>query len=324
MKQHIISLRILATFFVIILHTSAVLLASFEKNGMEYWWYGNVFDSLSRWCVPIFFMISGALLLNKVDDFQTFYKKRLQKVFIPFIIWSMIYLVYQLIADDRAITSLIKQAFMSPYYHLWFLYAILGLYVVTPFLQRWLQVTSQKMLFWFLLFWFFNVAFLPLFTKFTHIPVRFSIPMAIGNVGFFLLGYYLEKYKPRIPIWIFPMAGLITIVGTYVLTRQNNGIFDGFFYEYSSFNVILMAMSLYAFMQKCTLRIPFASFLDRYSFGVYLIHALILSELQKRTSIDASFIHPMVGIVVTFAIVLFSSYILIWVLSKIPYVKRII
>lgn len=85
--------RILAIFAVIVVHVGAKVVGE-NTIGSEYWWYGNIFESLARWCVPVFVMISGALLLdpNKKEDLLTFYRKRLHRIFIPFLFWSVIYL----------------------------------------------------------------------------------------------------------------------------------------------------------------------------------------------------------------------------------------
>jgi surface polysaccharide O-acyltransferase-like enzyme len=76
--------RIAAVFTVVFLHVSASIVfgASF---GSESWWIGNVYDSLSRWCVPVLVMISGALLLDesKQEDATAFYQKRLSRIFWP-------------------------------------------------------------------------------------------------------------------------------------------------------------------------------------------------------------------------------------------------
>ncbi|GKU76384.1 acyltransferase [Paenibacillus sp. L3-i20] len=324
MKQHLTTLRIAATFAVVMLHISAGLLFSFEKNGLEYWWYGNIVDSFTRWSVPIFFMISGALLLNKVEEAGYFYRKRLKKIAIPFLFWSLFYLILQYIVHNMSLSTLMKKAVDAPYYHLWFLFAILGLYLVTPLLQRWMQVTPKGMLFLFIVFWIFNSAIIPLFTRFTDLDIRFRVPLAIEYIGYFVMGHYLEKYKPKLTAWLFPIGLVITIFGTYYLTAMNDGMFDRFFYGYFTLNVLLMSVGIFVFFQKHPIKIPFQAFLDKYSFGVFLVHALILTLLNQKLHINATFVHPVVGIVVTMSITLPISYLIIWAISKVPYLKRII
>ena len=324
MKQHIISLRILATLAVIALHVSAPLLRSFESNGIEAWWYGNVIDGLTRWCVPVFFMISGALLLTKEESMSSFYKKRFQKIMIPFAFWVVFYVLYERFVENIALRVLILKIFEKPYFHLWFLYALVGIYLVTPFLQRWLKVTSKHMVLCLLLFWSINEAIFPMVNKITGIKIGFEIPVMASYLGFFIWGYYLETYKPRIhPIFI-AVAGGITVMGTYALTKQNGGVFDGYFYGYATLNVLMMAIALYVLMQRRPLWIPFQSFLDRHSFGVYLIHAFVLLGIDRWLNIQALWIHPLLGIPITVVCILTISYTIVWIISKIPIIKQIV
>lgn len=83
--------RIIATFAVVFLHVAGFFL----NAGMDsqYWWFGNIFSSFSKWCIPVFVMISGALLLSpdKTESMETFYRKRVSKIFIPILFWSMLY-----------------------------------------------------------------------------------------------------------------------------------------------------------------------------------------------------------------------------------------
>ncbi|WP_235502048.1 acyltransferase family protein, partial [Janthinobacterium sp. Ant5-2-1] len=72
-------LRIVACFMVILLHVSA---ENFHAFG-EKWWAANFYDSLTRACVPIFFMISGANLLSKDETLGTFFRKRFLKIIPP-------------------------------------------------------------------------------------------------------------------------------------------------------------------------------------------------------------------------------------------------
>ncbi|GAB7265469.1 hypothetical protein DZS_24340 [Dickeya ananatis] len=75
--------RIVSTFAVIVLHISAYTVSLAELGSLS-WWAGNIYDSLTRWCVPVFVMISGALLLSpdKNESLSFFYKKRMSRIFL--------------------------------------------------------------------------------------------------------------------------------------------------------------------------------------------------------------------------------------------------
>ncbi|POR16914.1 hypothetical protein BWK58_15200, partial [Flavobacterium columnare] len=88
----ITSLRVLATFSVIFLHTSAEILYQYGKTSNANWWIGNIYDSSVRFCVPIFLMISGALILSKdYKNITEYLKKRVLRIIFPFLFWSIVY-----------------------------------------------------------------------------------------------------------------------------------------------------------------------------------------------------------------------------------------
>ena len=90
--------RIAAILAVVILH-SAVSGVVDTDLGSGYWWAGNLYSAFSRWCVPVFVMISGALLLSpaRQESLGTFYRKRMSRVLWPFLFWSAFFLGWTLV-----------------------------------------------------------------------------------------------------------------------------------------------------------------------------------------------------------------------------------
>lgn len=317
MKQHITVLRIFATLAVLMIHSVAPLLKVYRSDRVGFW-VANILDGITHWCVPVFFMISGALLLSKVDDFKKFYTKRLLRVVIPFIIWSAIYLAYQRLYYNESFIMLANKALSGSFYHLPFIYQLIGVYLVAPFLQRWLTVTSRSMLKWILIFWVINMGIIPAINTFTSFNISFSIPMFVDNMGYFLLGYYLETYKPKISISLFYLGFGVMLIGTVVLLENHYKDWL-FFYHYFSLSIILMASSIYSFFQRHPFKLPCSSFLDKHSFGVYFIHPLLLEFLRRYTSITPSYIHPVIGTLFIFLILFVSSYLITWMISRLTF-----
>ena len=81
----IFNLRIIATFAVIMLHVSSPIVVNYSNNSLSSWFVSNFFDSLSRFCVPVFVMISGALLLGKSEDIVVFLQKRVKRILVTFL-----------------------------------------------------------------------------------------------------------------------------------------------------------------------------------------------------------------------------------------------
>ena len=92
------NLRILATISVIFLHVSSPLLYNFEGKEDLNWWTGNIYDGTVRFCVPVFVMLTGSLMLSKDYDLNDFLKIKLMRIIIPFLFWSVIYILYGLVS----------------------------------------------------------------------------------------------------------------------------------------------------------------------------------------------------------------------------------
>ena len=79
-------MRSIGVFLVVLAHTDA------WGGGPD--WVQKIYYTISRNGVPVFFLISGYLLLSKQEDLPTFMKKRAAKVLVPFFVWSMVYDVF--------------------------------------------------------------------------------------------------------------------------------------------------------------------------------------------------------------------------------------
>jgi peptidoglycan/LPS O-acetylase OafA/YrhL len=86
--------RAIATVSVILLHVAAPLLYQYRKIEISDWWIANSIDSAMRFCVPVFMMLTGALLLSKNEPTTLFYKKRFSRLVYPFVLWTTLYLWY--------------------------------------------------------------------------------------------------------------------------------------------------------------------------------------------------------------------------------------
>lgn len=135
---------------VVIIHTVSSLTISFDGNSLD-WWISHGYNSLVRWTVPMFFLISGALLLssNKNLSLIEFYRTRVKKLFIPFFIWSLIYFyifgIFDKYASPITITTFLRLFLNGNIFNrLWFFYSLLGLYMITPFIRIFVQNATKK------------------------------------------------------------------------------------------------------------------------------------------------------------------------------------
>ena len=185
-KTHIVWLdvvRLVAMFTVVCCHSADPF--NFypgepPANIAEIKWWGAVYGSLLRPCVPLFVMITGALLLPVKGEVAPFYRKRIGRVFWPFLIWSVIYNLFPWITGLLGVAPEVILDFF-PYsgeevmrqsldvslgyiaqmpfnfslldVHMWYIYLLIGLYLYMPVFSAWVEKASRKAQRWFLVAW---------------------------------------------------------------------------------------------------------------------------------------------------------------------------
>ncbi len=336
--------RIMATFFVVLLHSAAPLLYKYNELSITNWWAGNIYDSMVRMCVPLFFMLSGYLLLDKNENVATFFKKRISKVVVPLIAWSIIYILWKHYFEGS--TSLSFYSFYSlaltpTYFHLWFLYAIIGLYLFIPILRVLIQNANKELQYYFVILWFVAVSIVPFMEKVTRIDSIVDLKMISGYVGYLALGYLLGNIKTKRKIFIvsanvFILTIIITSVGTYILTSKNEGVFVGYLYSYLSPNIIFMSISFFMLikyvsenfklLQTESLR-KIITIFSSASLGIYFIHAMVLYSLKKGDlgfSLSAFSYNAIYSVPVTAIATYVISFLVVFFIQRIPIVQKIV
>lgn len=336
-------LRLFAIAVVVVLHVSARALVKAPAFG-PVWWSGNLFDSLSRWSVPVFVMISGMLMLGatRQESVSDFLRRRFSKILIPLAFWSGIYLTFRavILKETISLWTVLHDLIAGPaFYHLWFMYVILGLYLITPLLRLLLQAAKPEDLRYFLVLWLLFSCLFPLSANLLKLPVGIHVEMVTGYVGYFLLGHVLEKYRPllqfsRIWLWAALFFGAaLTIGGTYFLTLQKKGFLDQLLFSYFSPNVVLMAVAVYGLFQsfqypaKWTSS-PVLTRLSVCSFGVYLVHPLLLAFLLNTRlgglRLETVLTHHWWGIPVCSFLIFSLSLGLVLGMRKLPGLREVV
>lgn len=343
------NVRVFALISMIFLHVAAGLLYNFSTSPNSHWWIGNVYDSMVRCCVPLFVMITGALLLAKEIDLKFFFQKRFMRIVIPFIFWSFVYVVIRIFRKEEAdfLTALWNSNFWerlltnSISFHLWYVYMLIGLLFFIPILNKWVRYCSEKEILYFLAIWQISI-----FASNTFIQRDLKLIYFSGYVGYLVLGYYLacaEKYRignlrlktggelliSNKLIWgiVIAIAFLATIFGTY-FSSITIGKFNGQFYEYLMPNVLFAAIAVFLLIKSYILKnkilLKTIHFLDKYSYGIYLVHIFVLTYFRTSLGISSMFIHPLIGIPVTTIICIGVSAGIIYVVNNIPFIGKYI
>lgn len=257
-NQHIVWLdvvRFIAMFTVVCCHCTDPFnfYPGTAPNIGEIKLWGAIYGSVLRPCVPLFVMITGALLLPVRGDASTFYKKRIPRVFYPFLIWSVLYNLFpwitgllglnpQIILDffPYAGEEVMQQSFsvsleyilMIPFnfsilaVHMWYIYLLIGLYLYLPVFSAWVEKASERAKLMFLLAWGVTLL-LPYYYQFVSNYLwgtcswnSFGMLYAFaGFNSYLLLGHYLKnlewslKKTLAIGIPMFAVGYAVTFLG---------------------------------------------------------------------------------------------------------------
>lgn len=329
-------LRVLATFAVIFQHVSSVEFQNFFALSNN-WYFAAVGNSLVRWCVPMFVMISGALFLNPSRDvsYSEILRIRIPRLFIAYVFWTFVYVLirFAYLGFDGFTVHLFIQRLLNSHFHLWFLPMLMGVYLLIPILRKITQ--DEKMMHYALVIWvvYIFISFLQYAVGFQvmgHFLSLFKMNIILGYSGYFVFGYYLSKQffskRQRVWIYIIGVAGaLITIIGTlYFSISRGEGI--ELFFNNLSVQVAAMAMALFVLFkektQKCRKAVlRFVDFARKDLFGIYLTHALwiiVVNTESIRHCCSVLISMPLITIII-FILSLFTTKLM----RKIPYLRKV-
>ena len=305
---------------------------SLEWQVMNFWHGGIV-----RWAVPVFVMISGALFLNPSKDISTkkLYTKYIFRIFTAFIFWAFVYACASYAVKRDALKAVGQ--FIAGYYHMWFLFMIVGLYMIVPFVRKIAESESLTKYFLVLAFFFAflfpeAVRIISLFSeKYGNFAYRwvgnFNFQFVAGFTGYFLLGNFLNnaKFSQRTKFLIYA-AGVTGFTATVLMSLYASRFKgEGFnFYGNHTVNVMCEAVAVFIFFRE-RLNFParFMRALSQYSFGAYLVHAGVIPLLAKLGLNTLTF-NPILSVPVISVIVFVISFTISAILNHIPVLKKYI
>lgn len=336
-------LRIASIFFVIVIHVTSVGLRLCE-TGTHVWNTNWLLNSVSRWAVPVFFMVSGALFLepSKVLTIKKLYEKNIFRIVICIIVWGFLYslmdqYIYGTLSAKSVLVAVYGIITGNTGYHLWFLYTLVMLYVAMPIFRLITCHASKRQLEYALIMW--SVLSL-LVTQINAFAVEIGIstnllpysPFVItGYGGYFLLGYYLTAYplRGRLKRYVYVLAGLsvcIIIFGKlslYTICSLESETFE------APLGVFSCAIATAMFSLAQNVRVSdkasrWLYFLGQRVFGVYLIHVFFVSLLYHILKIEPDYCQPILAIFISSIVVFTVSFAVSWLLSKIPLLRKLV
>lgn len=327
-------LRVIAAFGIVWLHISHGVVANASGMRGYSWWTANCADAMSRWCVPVFVMISGSLLLSKSSSgaFFSFYRRRVVKLLFPLVFWTVFYLGFKYYLcgrlDGVKELKLVYQG--QPYYHLWYLYMIICLYMVTPFIYDFVKNCSRQLLFWAVVVSFFMASVNSVLKSLENGWTSSFFASWPPFVGYFLCGYYITTFRPVFfrnrAVWVIPAACWIALV---LMTGFLFPVLGHKAWEliYRNLNPLIIGMSVCVFGAVWSPDPPapakqtfFRALINRLApltMGIYLVHPALI-HFTKSIGMSGLSGNPLVSIPFLTLFVFTLSTAVTFVISLVP------
>lgn len=322
---------------VVLLHVSAVSFMRFHTA----WDVALIYDSISRVSVPLFFILSGYLLLDKKESVSVFFIKRASKIFIPFLFWTVLYKLYVAYYTKSSFDFNVLNIITTPaYYHLWFLYAIIIMYLMTPALRLIISNGDSNIFKYMLISWFFVVCVYSCILQVNSVIFKHGQMLGDGHLdtyiylsGYYFIGGVIKKtssliFKRRVLLNLFLFSTLLTILLTWA-TSNYIGHPTEVFFVYISPLVVIASICLFLCMVSIDFNFPkrinfLISSISSKCFCVYLVHLIVLESMARYIGFDL-WGWDVIYVIPLLSLFCFSiSFIISQMVSKVPLLNRVI
>jgi surface polysaccharide O-acyltransferase-like enzyme len=303
-------------------------------------YFCTVLRNLWHWCVPVLVMISGVLFLNPEREIPV------SKLFSRYVLKMVLSLVFLAVPAEIALQFVDSGYQFSPLQiktgilniiqgktqtHFWFLYLIIGLYLITPLLRMFTKNTAKKEYEYLLVILFIFTSVIATIKKVMFVDFGFNIPISSVYVLYFLLGFYIHRYNVTLPFKV-PVAVIVCFVLYTALTSLNknmvNPLLDNILITSDKDSPVIVLTAVAVFI---AVRTKFADFwyFDRLAplcFVIFLVHPFFIYALYLLLDwTPAKYPLPLflpVTIVVTFVLSLGTSYCIMKIKKTLPVFRR--
>lgn len=334
-------LRVIAAFSVVVLHVSGQFLMAYPVGSAEFC-ISNFINSISRFGVPIFVMISGAIFLSedKTVTIPRIWTRNIFRLLIVFLIWSFGYYVFQSLYmwhfdfwNHGFLRTLTGCVYASE--HFWFLFMIMGLYALVPILRTWVHHATTRELYYFttlfLIFQILRTTITILLDKslINKLSDMLTITELSGYLGYFVLGYLLTKRpvssRLKMTVYCLVPIGILTnySVSHYLSNKIGSytpGIYDCFGI-FTFINILALFFFVTDLVPNGISNKKVSSCLNRLALntlGIYMMHVALLEYFVKENILFGQ-LHPLPGILLLSLICFTISGIVSAILRRIPF-----
>ena len=325
-------MRVIAFIMVIVIHVSNYFCRAYGSISTGEYVYSLIINSLARVSVPCFFMMSGALLLGRTEGMDKALA-RAKKFFGVLCVWTLIYYLFNVYYTDQGCIwrKLLEKPAEA---HLWYLYVMIPVYIVLPFLQVLCKGMNEKLEKAFMVIgfiWLTIVHIMPygeLDLNF-KLDLYFDLPLFGDRSYIFYLfsGYLIAKYKDKIKLsqkqllLLFVGGSMINVVATIWKSAEQGDHFEWVF-QYGGPMVIISSLAFFAYIMRLgngdvKLSDKAKKWIDTScacSFGIYLIHIMFLDNYKIHVAADAVSVYWILPVLVVVIVVI--SFVVVYLLRK--------
>lgn len=285
-------------------------------------------------CIGLFFMVSGALLLPVRQSYPAFLRRRMGKVLGPTLFWTAVYIAFKLYQAPDSI-DLIHTVISLPFVPqgngvLWFMYTLIGLYMLAPVLSPWIETATRRDMQIVLALWAVTLCY-PIIGHWaiinesnTGILYYFG-----GYAGYFLLGCYMRRYPESLSLTAATAVGVLGGVTLLAVRLEKIAVDFYSMFWYLSIFIAAMCVAVWKAISMCISRFgrhisPFITAISNLTFGVYLCHILIMRGWLWHTAWIQSIPHYALQTFVVAGVTLSLSLALCALLARMPGAQWII
>ena len=312
-------LNVIACFCVVCMHCNGWI-HLFIKDDL--WAARVLIEVVCYFAVPVFFMLSGATLLNYRQRYSTteFYKKRFIRTVIPYLFWGIIFYIIYLLRGNTPFgwkeTIIRFSTGEIPYTFYWFFIPLFLLYIFMPFFSLMVEKLNRSQLLFLCLLLFVFQSVIPTISSVATLNLSFQIPIA-GYAIFMFLGYLLAcndyESKNR-SFWSLSIVCFLLLVCRYYLVYQLNEKSEPLF-SYFGLYSILPSIWVFLFIKRISKPLQLERFSNTWrflaskSYGVYLLHAFFIVVLEQFIPMN-SLLFMTLGVIIIYLSAILVTYLL--------------
>ena len=337
-------LKIISAFAIILIHLSGSIYGDFLDN-INQWYNALYLNSITRFAVPCFWMVSGIFIIDKRDSVMEVFSKRLPKIIIPLVFWSICYIVVDKITwgkDSNVIMEILTIPFEHKAGHLWYIYQLVGLYLLTPIINLVYEKTSKGIKIYFITITLIIPGFFDMILKLCNYSKIEVLSINWNKVGFaeialvflgkLLIDEMKNKQIRRLWCYIGMMLGFsATVVCSYCISVKNN---KPYFNMFDQIHLPVVILGISVFMLFYSYRTKFNNLtskvkvdilkLSKLTMGVYFMHMLPANFVRNIMNTQVIIKSNILIVILEAVMCYIISIVYCYLISKVPYIKKLV